>query len=56
MNEKHDCTISGIKCEVKNCVHHTSDNCCDAGCIKVGPYSAEKSEETACDTFEQKFN
>jgi hypothetical protein len=54
MNDNCGCKISGIKCEVENCRHHTIDNCCDAGCIKVGPHKADCSSDTCCDTFEQK--
>ncbi len=48
------CKIEGIKCDVKNCVHHTMDNCCDAGKIEVGPMSAASSKDTVCITFEAK--
>lgn len=54
MEKNCGCKISGIKCEVENCRYHTKDNCCDAGCIQVGPGHAEHSSDTACVTFEQK--
>ncbi|MBE6798364.1 MAG: DUF1540 domain-containing protein [Ruminococcaceae bacterium] len=55
MNENCGCKISGIKCEVETCRYHTVDNCCEAGKIEVGPHKAQKSGDTACNTFEQKI-
>lgn len=49
-----ECKISGIKCEVKNCRHHTKDDCCDAGRIEVVNTVAQTSGETACGTFEMR--
>lgn len=43
--------IKGISCEVKNCVHHDSSNCCTAGHIKVGSTNAKSTMETKCETF-----
>ncbi len=54
MNENCGCKISGIKCEVDSCRHHTADNCCDAGCIEVVNHHAESISETACGTFAKK--
>ena len=36
-------TISGIKCEVKNCKYHDGSHCCEAGCIEVSPYCLSKA-------------
>ncbi|MEG1886714.1 MAG: DUF1540 domain-containing protein [Oscillospiraceae bacterium] len=44
--------INGISCGVCNCCYHTSDNCCCAGQIKVGPEHACNCNETVCATFE----
>ena len=44
-------TISGIKCEVKNCIHHTENDCCTADHILVADKTAMTKEETACRTF-----
>lgn len=54
MNDHCGCKIAGIKCDVKNCVHHTVDDCCDAGCIKVESSNATEVRETMCATFECK--
>lgn len=43
--------IKGILCDVKNCVHHNGKSECCAGCISVGPMSAECASETICATF-----
>ncbi len=47
-------TISGIKCEVKNCKYHDGNHCCEAGSIEVGPTSAKTISETVCQTFSAK--
>ena len=47
-------TMHCINCTVTDCVHHTAQNRCDAGEIKVGRENAQKSEETCCDTFKSK--
>ncbi len=47
-------TIEGIYCNVANCVHHTTDNCCTAKQIKVDCQSAVTKSETSCSTFELK--
>ena len=54
MDNKKGCKISGIKCDVENCVYHTKDNCCDAGCINVQSHNATDVSETMCATFEYK--
>ncbi len=54
MNENCGCKISGIKCEVECCRHHTADNCCDAGHINVVNTAAKTCGETACGTFEKR--
>ncbi len=52
---KDSCEISGIKCNVINCIHHASDDRCEAGCIEVGPScSCTCSNETSCNTFKAK--
>jgi len=43
--------IKGILCDVKNCAYHNGKSECCAGCISVGPSSAESSSGTACVTF-----
>ncbi len=43
--------IKGINCEVKNCVHHNTDNSCTAGQITVGSSMAKTTTETKCETF-----
>ncbi|MBQ7961101.1 MAG: DUF1540 domain-containing protein [Clostridia bacterium] len=45
-----------IKCEVKNCVYHTTQNHCTADCITVGNPTACKCGETACETFRMNDN
>ncbi len=47
--------IPGITCEVSKCEHHTKDNCCSAGSIKVTGCSANTKQETDCSTFKQKM-
>jgi len=46
--------IKGIMCDVKNCAYHNGKSECCAGCISVGPSSAESSSATACVTFKPK--
>ena len=43
--------IKGIMCDVKNCAYHNGKSECCAGCISVGPSSADSSSATACVTF-----
>lgn len=43
--------IKGIMCDVKNCTYHNGKSECCAGCISVGPSTAETSSGTACVTF-----
>ncbi len=50
-NTKH---IQGIKCDVKSCTYHDTENHCCAKEISVGPAQAESSGETACVTFKPK--
>ncbi len=50
-NVKH---IKGVTCDVSNCVHHDSQNCCTAGEINVGPHYAQTGSETVCATFKPK--
>ena len=46
--------IKGIKCDVKNCVHHNGNSHCVAGEIEVGPNYAVSCADTICATFENK--
>ena len=46
-----DKRITGITCNVKNCAYHDGKDDCYAGCICVGPNSAESSADTVCATF-----
>ena len=49
-----DCkTLQCIACNVKNCVHHTTEDTCSAGKIRIGHGEASSSGETCCDTFEK---
>lgn len=43
--------ISGIHCDVTNCVYHDQKDKCSANQIKVGPTFASNSADTACSTF-----
>ncbi len=55
--EKNECGckhIKGIVCDVKNCIHHDTANCCTAEQIAVGPSYAASSNETVCATFQPK--
>ena len=53
MENKHE--ISGIKCNVSNCVYHAKDNACEAGSIEVGPCSnCSCKTDTCCNTFKAK--
>ena len=46
--------IKGVMCDVQNCAYHNGKSECCAGCISVGPSSAESSSGTACVTFKPK--
>lgn len=46
--------ISGIVCNVTNCIHHDCETHCTAKEIAVGPSFATSSQDTACATFRQK--
>ena len=46
--------LSGIVCNVTNCVHHDCETHCTAKEIAVGPSYATTSQDTACATFKQK--
>ncbi len=47
--------ISGIKCNVTNCVYHAKNNACEAGHIEVGPCSCcSCTTDTCCNTFKAK--
>ena len=41
-----------VACDVRNCVHHTADDMCAAGKIRVGHGEASTCKDTCCDTFE----
>jgi len=43
-----------IRCSVKNCIHHSEENTCQAGKIQVGNSTACSCSETCCDTFKSK--
>lgn len=45
-----------IKCDAKNCIHHTGKDTCMANCIKVGTCDACSCGETVCATFELNHN
>ncbi len=51
-----DCskTSDCIKCSVKNCVYHSTENRCNAESIEVGNSTAHTCSETCCDTFKSK--
>jgi hypothetical protein len=46
-----DKLLSGVKCTVENCVHHTQSNGCTASGITVGGHDANAVKETGCETF-----
>ncbi len=46
--------INGIKCEVKDCTFHTTNDCCEAGQIVVGSKDATCSSQTSCNTFRER--
>ncbi len=53
MENKHE--ISGIKCNVQNCVYHAMNDACEAGHIEVGPcHSCSCTTDTCCNTFKAK--
>lgn len=53
MENKHE--ISGIKCNVSNCVYHAKNNACEAGMIEVGPCdTCNCTTDTCCNTFKAK--
>ena len=49
MNENH--ILSGVSCDVKNCVHNNGHCCCTADRITVKNRMAILGEETMCDTY-----
>ncbi|MBR1969914.1 MAG: DUF1540 domain-containing protein [Clostridia bacterium] len=46
--------ISGVKCVVTACVHHTENDECLAGSIKVGGHNATDACQTDCETFDKR--
>ena len=44
--------LNGVVCSAVNCVHHVSNNQCNASSIVVGTNMADKKNETLCSTFE----
>lgn len=54
MNHSEGCNcphLSGVKCEVTNCVYNDKKEYCTAKEIKVGPQYASSSADTICATF-----
>ena len=43
--------ISGISCNVKNCIHNDGERYCTASSVNVGPSYANSSVDTVCATF-----
>jgi hypothetical protein len=60
MEQKNTCgcekALSGIKCDVHNCVYNSVGCTCHAPEIAVGPSEAKSSSETVCATFKPKSN
>ncbi|MBQ3537153.1 MAG: DUF1540 domain-containing protein [Clostridia bacterium] len=54
MSNKNCKTKPDICCDVKNCVHHTTDSKCTADHIKVSNCNACSCSETSCATFKLK--
>lgn len=46
-----DKPLSGVKCVVESCVHHTTTNGCVANGIVVGGHDADVVSDTGCETF-----
>lgn len=44
--------ISGITCDVKNCVYHDGDSFCCADRVTIGSIVAADPSKTHCSTFE----
>ncbi len=44
--------LSGVGCDVVNCVYHGKDGHCHADSINVESHSAIRKAETFCGTFE----
>ncbi|MGN0661190.1 MAG: DUF1540 domain-containing protein [Oscillospiraceae bacterium] len=54
-NVKKGCECNRtVKCDVTNCVYHSTSDYCEAKEIKVGPGFAASYKDTACNTFVQK--
>ncbi len=53
-NMNQDKPLGGVKCTVKNCIHHTPANECHANSIMVGGHDANAVNETGCETFSKK--
>ena len=47
-------TMHCINCTVTNCIHHTAQDRCDAGEIKVCGEFADSDQQTCCETFRLK--
>ena len=54
LNETVPEHISGISCNVKNCVYNESEHYCTAPAINVGPSYATAGMDTICGTFRPK--
>ena len=48
MKEK---ALGDVACGVKNCIYHSTDNCCHAERITVRSENAVRMAETFCGTF-----
>ena len=57
MNEKckgAGCNFNiGIKCDVENCLYHTTENHCRKDKVNIGNRNAVCEEETVCSSFEK---
>jgi hypothetical protein len=45
-------SISGVHCDVSNCIYNEQGCKCCADKIDVGPEHADNSSETVCSTFQ----
>lgn len=54
MDQKREKHLGGVRCDVKNCMHHDGELYCTASHIAVGPSTAKNATETVCGTFEKR--
>ena len=54
MDQKREKHLGGVRCDVKNCMHHDGELYCTASHIAVGPSTAKNATETVCGTFENR--